>query len=796
VSVLAPKSYDGTDINPLDAPDFRARFPRDGTALVPARQQQRVVRVAGFWPTALDPQPQERQLALVVILPSPSDDALQDLAALFAPSKGERTLVVTDGTLDWQMNCSVVAIDHVAGLLNVFRVTLQASYGLWKRIDDSIVTASISAATTASLSAPSTGNERSPLILEVTPTAVKGTGNDQRYRRETVVAWRAARGAVRYPLAIQLDTATEVTATRMQADGDDLRVLVDGREVDRWLGNPNAATTNVWIVLDFAPAASAALKAAITDVAPATGGTLAFVDASTLPPSGVLLVGTEAIAWSGKSADGNTLTGITRGVRATTAASHSAGDTAYLVEHQIDLVYGYTAATAPVTDDRDKPVIALTTADSSNAQWTYDAAFATAAGGRPGEWVPTMLGTNLGMVALRGSAGAEATYVPTGVGSTASGTVAAHGAATLWQCLDDTPGSPDDDTTYVSMDGDSGTKVSADIATPATPDAGASITVRVLLRYRQTVRAGSPAVRAHLRIGGTNYLSAATVPITSTGYGSVYFTFDTDPTTSLAWTPSGVAAIQEIGFDLVGTSSTEIRLTAMFLSVLTTAESDPATEIGIFYAAGGELQGHDPADAWVLGTPCGVNGNTAIDATAILGSNITTAGLERMIGVDETGRTISIYLSPTNGSTSIVVTPQGPLYVVGIWTPYSGTAAGSGFSISDIVLVFDTTQTPVVVVGARADTFIHRWTLTSPVTGQALTMLFPSALNKKLTIDADTGAVSYADAGYNPLPGMSLDAPRLAWLEVAAGANALAWADATNGSGALTFVARYRDRRS
>jgi hypothetical protein len=55
--------------------------------------------------------------------------------------------------------------------------------------------------------------------------------------------------------------------------------------------------------------------------------TIVLTDASLFPDSGTsyVQIGTEEISYTGIS--GNTLTGVTRGVRNTTAASHSDGDT-------------------------------------------------------------------------------------------------------------------------------------------------------------------------------------------------------------------------------------------------------------------------------------------------------------------------------------------------------------------------------------------------------------------------------------------------------------------------------------
>lgn len=51
------------------------------------------------------------------------------------------------------------------------------------------------------------------------------------------------------PYKVTFDHAAFVTATRSEVDGDDIRVFIDGEEVDRVVYDPNTATTDVWFPL-------------------------------------------------------------------------------------------------------------------------------------------------------------------------------------------------------------------------------------------------------------------------------------------------------------------------------------------------------------------------------------------------------------------------------------------------------------------------------------------------------------------------------------------------------------------
>ncbi len=53
------------------------------------------------------------------------------------------------------------------------------------------------------------------------------------------------------PYRITFDHDAVVTASRSNADGDDIRVFVDGVEVDRAVLDPNTTTTDVWFPLDL-----------------------------------------------------------------------------------------------------------------------------------------------------------------------------------------------------------------------------------------------------------------------------------------------------------------------------------------------------------------------------------------------------------------------------------------------------------------------------------------------------------------------------------------------------------------
>ena len=194
------------------------------------------------------------------------------------------------------------------------------------------------------------------------------------------------------------DHATEVGASRSQSDGDDLRLVTDGFEQPRWIGenaatDANSAATNLWGNFNYGPRRTAVLLSAITAVLPGEGGDLEVWKGGTLgfPPSGALLIDDEVLIYSGvteSNASGNAaFTGIVRAQRSTTAAAHSASATIYWLEHRTGLVYGNTGVAAPDSRADLKPLLDLTSSTVSNLRHEWISFADSTYGGRSMQWL-------------------------------------------------------------------------------------------------------------------------------------------------------------------------------------------------------------------------------------------------------------------------------------------------------------------------------------------------------------------------------------------------------------------------
>lgn len=223
------------------------------------------------------------------------------------------------------------------------------------------------------------------LRMVVKPTSAKtGTFEGYAKKRFITVLWSPTSAINSYPTDIvdnAFDSATEVSGGDMQADGDDLRVYVNGVEVDRWLDDINTNNTSVWVNLDWSGDIPLILNGA-HDISQTTF----YIDwdISNMPSEGIILIDSELVTYTGKNNQEKKFTGCTRGAKGSTAATHTNGTTVYWVQHEIWLLYGNSALSAPDTDDNYKPMFELAT--SLNTTWDYDN-FLEDDGLRTGSWI-------------------------------------------------------------------------------------------------------------------------------------------------------------------------------------------------------------------------------------------------------------------------------------------------------------------------------------------------------------------------------------------------------------------------
>ena len=176
------------------------------------------------------------------------------------------------------------------------------------------------------------------------------------------------------------DTAALVTAGDITS-ADEIGVIVDGREVRRWITGYNTMATKVWINLPYRGSLETRLKQAIgpadvmTELEVARGAN----DIRLFPPQGMLLVDEEVFTYTGKDVVRGRFLGVTGAAKDTAADSHADFALIHWLEHEIWIVYGGKTAEENFYDDAPegesllyddrKPTIDLPT--SSNKRWVF-----------------------------------------------------------------------------------------------------------------------------------------------------------------------------------------------------------------------------------------------------------------------------------------------------------------------------------------------------------------------------------------------------------------------------------------
>lgn len=205
------------------------------------------------------------------------------------------------------------------------------------------------------------------------------------------VQWRSSKSSTSYrngyPTDITgggLDTAALVAAGKMRADGNDLRVLVNGQEQPRYLHGMNTSTTKVWVNLFPKIAPALTISAGI-----AAGGEVASITfnqaINALPSTGqgrIVMIGDELFTYTTKSDAARTIYGVKRAQFNSSAAAHSSGATAHWIQFDIRILYGNPSAVSPSVDEAYRPAFSLS---STNEVWTYTE-FGVDAQTQPGGW--------------------------------------------------------------------------------------------------------------------------------------------------------------------------------------------------------------------------------------------------------------------------------------------------------------------------------------------------------------------------------------------------------------------------
>lgn len=363
------------------------------------------------FPEVARSQPTSGYATIVLDLISIETTILYAVRRLFDRYKGEVPLVLRDGDgLDWTTQVRIQDLqEHNA---NRFKALVYIKRPIFDRTATSSDGPRAITASPTSFDLTVGGCVRTNPTFVMTPTVAKTAANDYRFRVREIIAWRSelegedSLGAG-YPIDIAndaFDTATEIAAGRMQADGDDLRPFVDGIEFPRRLDGIDTASTKVWVPIHFSPGKSVAMAVAASGSSPATGASWAIADPlndslEDWPAQGVFRIDNEAV-WYGRRTD-TEFQLIERDYWNTTAAAHTAGTVARWVEHDIQIVYGSSGLPVPTL-----PNFAIDTALSTNLIHQYTSTFTHVGTQRYGQMLPRFTEDNIKSVELSVGEGA------------------------------------------------------------------------------------------------------------------------------------------------------------------------------------------------------------------------------------------------------------------------------------------------------------------------------------------------------------------------------------------------------
>lgn len=202
---------------------------------------------------------------------------------------GELRAARLDGTIVSINAVMVIPMGAINTEVNVINVSFVAVDSYWKAETETLESKAFSQAEDLALSVPITGNVAQAPVIRIKPTAQRASGTATagfKRRRAIRITNGLTRSLVNFPYRLDLgDTATIVTATLMQADGDDVRVVYQGKEIPRTLDDMNTASTGAWVIIpNLAPGATMDFDILFGNSAATAPDTLASLGVLSKPP--------------------------------------------------------------------------------------------------------------------------------------------------------------------------------------------------------------------------------------------------------------------------------------------------------------------------------------------------------------------------------------------------------------------------------------------------------------------------------------------------------------------------------
>ena len=396
--VIEIQSFDGFDLQ--DA-IYSAGFPYQANALSRSASPVVLPVIGGYArDEGFDHKP--LNFHIEVLVEGTLTTGMEALKQAFRVGRSGNLVVSFDGTERYRV-CRVEGAFPFARNSSVFVVNFVTADPRWRAVTDTVVANTVNSDGETWVVTNAGNAAIDDAVITFAPQTQKAATAAQLYRRYGIIANRAEKPLSDWPVDITnggINHAALVSGGKSQTNGADVRVLEDGVETPRFFGehadnDANSLTTKVWCKPRYSARAIANLRSAITNVSPADGESLAVQSGQTAgwPRKGAFVNPTsnEVIRYDGiadPDVDGfDGFLNVKRGQWGTTAASGSAADALYRVEHKLELIYGNTAIAAPESRPDVKPIINLASSTLTNIRHEWVDWWDDTYPSRPGGWV-------------------------------------------------------------------------------------------------------------------------------------------------------------------------------------------------------------------------------------------------------------------------------------------------------------------------------------------------------------------------------------------------------------------------
>ena len=660
--------------------------------------------------------------------------SMSELVTWFDPSeKTQYKLTVTNANdaSVWYVYGVVNSIPRIKGR-KVLIVMLDIFDPVWRNNTGGSSSWSITASGDTKVVTPG-GNRVARPVFTITPTGARSTGG-YLYKRFAMVYNPSTKPMPNYGLDITSATGAALSTSGLVNDTTVSNQINQGGGID-------AVVTTI-------------------PIDTAVGGGL--------PAAGMGYCGTEQISWTANS--GTSLTGVTRGIGGTTAATHA--DNAVIARSKV------------LANGNDMRFF-INGAESN--RWVGGGGWNTST---TGVWININLdsGINLTLLGALSDVGAIAT-IPVAQTAANLASLKLLGACQNKLVVIKT-GSNYELFTYTGVDLTlytiTGCTRSAKGSTAIAHTAADNIywvQYDIWLTYGNS-GAGTPDID-DTKKPLLNLTSSTNLSHVQTDY------YDSaSPNRPFSWRPSIISRLGTNSKDYGANHATNFDYSAV------------ASEMGMqikSWAMGNQNKAETAQIAWVISHPAGLTTvSTSGEKYRTTSTWVTDCALQYSADGNNwtnawneaTPASATSWTAFTQNSIALGATYYVLRYMFNGSQPAS-TGATANMEVDSITLVPASGGVPIVSLLAEVSQYYLSFTLANSTTGKSFTVTYPAALNKILTINCDTSVMTYDD-GSVVAAALKLSDKRAEWLTLNAGSNTLTYTD--TGTGNVTIDIAWEER--